>query len=76
MRRAGVPQVVRMKISGHKTDSKERRYNIAAAEDLAIARELMERREAVMDCSETVVDEGNPVKPGDIATLKTRQLKP
>lgn len=44
MRRAGVPQVVRMKISGHKTDSMERRYNIVDAEDLSIARELMERR--------------------------------
>jgi hypothetical protein len=28
MRRAGVSQVIRMKISGHKTDSMERRYNI------------------------------------------------
>jgi integrase len=44
MRRAGVPQVVRMKISGHKTDSMERRYNIVDAEDLRIAKELLERR--------------------------------
>jgi integrase len=44
MRRAGIPQVVRMKISGHKTDSLERRYSIVDNEDLDIARELMERR--------------------------------
>jgi integrase len=44
MRRAGVPQVIRMKISGHKTDSMERRYNIVDANDLDIAREFMERR--------------------------------
>jgi integrase len=44
MRRAGVPQVVRMKISGHKTDSMERRYNIADAEDLREAKRLMESR--------------------------------
>jgi len=44
MRRAGVPQVVRMKISGHKTDSMERRYNIVDTEDLSIAKELMEAR--------------------------------
>ena len=42
MRRAGVPQVVRMKISGHKTDSMERRYNIVDVEDLSIAKHLME----------------------------------
>ena len=45
------PQVVRMKISGHKTDSMERRYNIADVEDLTIARELMERRSAASECS-------------------------
>jgi integrase len=44
MRRAGVPQVVRMKISGHKTDSMERRYNIVDSEDLSIAKRLMESR--------------------------------
>jgi hypothetical protein len=44
MRRAGVPQVIRMKISGHKTDSVERRLNIVDADDLSIAKEFMERR--------------------------------
>jgi integrase len=44
MRRAGIPQVVRMKISGHKTDSMERRYSITDNEDLENARELMEKR--------------------------------
>jgi len=33
-----------MAISGHKTDSMERRYNIVDGEDLSIAKELMERR--------------------------------
>jgi integrase len=51
MRRAGVPQVIRMKISGHKTDSMERRYNIVDTEDLDIAKEFMERR---MKMAETV----------------------
>jgi hypothetical protein len=40
--RAG--QVIRMKISGHKTDSMERRYNIVDADDLSIAKEFMEKR--------------------------------
>jgi integrase len=44
MRRAGVPQVVRMRISGHKTDSMERRYNIVDADDISIAKTLMEAR--------------------------------
>jgi integrase len=44
MRRAGVPQVIGMKISGHKTDSMERRYNIVDADDINIAKEFMQRR--------------------------------
>jgi hypothetical protein len=40
---AFVPQVIRMKISGHKTDSMERRYNIVDGDDLAVAKEFMER---------------------------------
>jgi integrase len=48
MRRAGVPQVVRMKISGHKTDSMERRYNIVDNEDIGNAQELMEQWMAKM----------------------------
>jgi integrase len=51
MRRAGIPQVVRMKISGHKTDSMERHYNIVDAEDLSMAKDLLERR---MNVTKTV----------------------
>jgi hypothetical protein len=46
MRRAGVPQIIRMAISGHKTDSMERRYNIVDGEDIAVARKFMEARAA------------------------------
>ncbi len=45
MRRAGVPQVVRMRITGHRTDSMERRYNIVDTDDIKAAKELMERLE-------------------------------
>ena len=44
MRRAGVPQVVRMKITGHRTDSMERRYNIVDIDDIKSAREMMQKR--------------------------------
>jgi hypothetical protein len=44
MRRAGVPQVIRMAISGHKTDSMERRYNIVDGDDLKTAKQFMETR--------------------------------
>jgi integrase len=44
MRKASVPQVIRMKISGHKTDSMERRYNIVDDEDLQFAKNLMALR--------------------------------
>ncbi len=44
LRRVGVPQVVRMKISGHKTDSMERRYSIVDAEDFAAAKAAMKRQ--------------------------------
>jgi hypothetical protein len=43
MRRAGVSRVVRMRITGHRTDSMERRYNIVDVEDLKAAKPLMER---------------------------------
>jgi integrase len=42
MRRAGVPQVVRMRITGHRTDSMERRYNIVDVDDIKSAKALME----------------------------------
>jgi integrase len=47
MRRSGVPQVVRMRISGHRTDSMERRYNIVDIEDIQSARELMQKKQKV-----------------------------
>jgi integrase len=43
MRRMGVSQVVRMCITGHRTDSMERRYNIVDIEDIKSAKELMRR---------------------------------
>jgi len=43
MRRAGVSQVVRMRITGHRTDSMERRYNIVDVEDIKSAKALMEQ---------------------------------
>ncbi len=55
MRRAGIPQVIRMKISGHKTDNMERRYNIVDADDLSMARTLLEnRRKTTSDGAENV----------------------
>jgi hypothetical protein len=42
-----------MKISGHKTDSMERRYNIVDADDLGIAKEFMERS---MKAAQTVTE--------------------
>jgi integrase len=44
MRRSGVPQVVRMRITGHRTDSMERRYNIVDIEDIRSAKELMQQK--------------------------------
>ena len=52
MRRAGVPQVVRMRITGHRTDSMERRYNIVDTDDIRSAKDLMERRTADVDRGE------------------------
>jgi hypothetical protein len=34
MRRAGIDQSLRMKISGHKTNSMEKRYNIVDVDDV------------------------------------------
>jgi integrase len=70
MRRAGVPQVVRMKISGHKTDSMERRYNIVDTDDISVARALMEQRlTAPENVTKTVTTPREIPKPGDSALL-------
>jgi integrase len=42
--RAGVPQSVAMKLTGHKTDSVFRRYDIVSPDDLRVA---VERLDAV-----------------------------
>ena len=70
MRRAGIPQVIRMKISGHKTDSMERRYNIVDAEDLNMARELLQNRRKVAETkadtvTNNVTTPGKTTIPGD-----------
>jgi hypothetical protein len=41
MRKGGIDQAIRMKISGHKTDSMERRYNIVDIEDVKGAAKQM-----------------------------------
>lgn len=45
MRRARVSQVARSRITGHRTDSMERRYNIVDVEDPQAAKNSMERSE-------------------------------
>jgi integrase len=70
MRRAGIPQVIRMKISGHKTDSMERRYNIVDSEDLQMAKELLQNRRrtpenAGENVTNNVTTAGKSTIPGD-----------
>lgn len=52
LRKAGVDTTVIMKISGHKTDSIFRRYNVVDERDL---RDAMKRRENLIDYSESSV---------------------
>ena len=40
--RAGVPQSVAMKLTGHKTDSVFRRYDIVSPDDLRVAVERLD----------------------------------
>ncbi|MFZ2447517.1 MAG: site-specific integrase [Syntrophobacteraceae bacterium] len=49
MRKAGVPQSVIMKITGHSTDKMFRRYNTVDAEDASAAIEKMDRFLATLD---------------------------
>jgi len=51
-----------MKISGHKTDSMERRYSIVDTEDLSIAKEFLERR---MNANKTEAAPKQPAEPID-----------
>jgi len=75
MRRAGIPQVIRMKISGHKTDSMERRYNIVDAEDLLMAKELLQNRRKgpeteTVTVTKNVTTAGKSAIPGDTGVPK------
>ncbi|HSR06230.1 MAG TPA: hypothetical protein VLM42_03695 [Bryobacteraceae bacterium] len=47
--------MIRMKISGHKTDSMERRYNVVDVEDLSMARELLQNRRKVAEAGAKIV---------------------
>lgn len=51
MRKAGIPQVVRMKIGGHKTASMEQRYNIVDIEDVKEAGKTMDDWMSNQDCT-------------------------
>jgi hypothetical protein len=44
MRRAGISQVIRIKISGTRPTAMERRYNIVDADELQMAKELLRNR--------------------------------
>ena len=59
IRRTGIPQVVRMKISGHKTDAMECRYDIVDDQDLTVAKALLEKR---MNVTTSVTTMRKPAK--------------
>ena len=60
MARDGMPQVVRMKITGHKTDSMERRYNIVDSADIKLAGTFMAKRMKALAKSAKVKKAGQP----------------
>ena len=60
MRKAGIDQALRMKISGHKTDSMERRYNIVDVADIKAAAQKMQEWATQQKASIATVNPDRP----------------
>lgn len=58
LERAGIPRTVAMKLTGHKTESLYRRYDIVSKGDLKITTERLETfARTVKDCGQSLLFE-------------------